>query len=119
MGYWLEQTINLTFIVVGESSFKLSLESNQKIIFMDLKLSECKVELKNLCSHVFILPSNNEYISTDLVLALQYSFHLIAFSQPNTQEVLALQPTAITMNPSNNSLEMLHKTFEFYAKKVV
>ncbi|MCK5898512.1 MAG: glycosyltransferase family 2 protein [Methylococcales bacterium] len=115
--YWLEYPIDLTFMVVGDSSFKSSLESNQKIIFTSLTIDECP-ELKQLCSHVFVLPNNIGFMPTDLVLALQYNFDLIAFSQPNTQEILALQPSAIVMNVSDNPLEILHKTFQSYAKKV-
>ena len=115
--YWVEHDIDLTFMVVGDSHFKLSLESNQKIIFTRLKLDECP-ELKQLCSHVFVLPNSIDFMPADLVLALQYNFQLIAFSQKNTQEILALQTTSVIMQYSDNPLETLHQTFNSYAKKV-
>ncbi|MCK5872112.1 MAG: glycosyltransferase [Methylococcales bacterium] len=115
--YWVEHDIDLTFMIVGDSHFKLSLESNQKIIFTRLKLDECP-ELKQLCSHVFVLPNTIDFMPADLVLALQYNFQLIAFSQKNTQDILALQSTSIIMQYSDNPLETLHKTFKSYAKKV-
>lgn len=114
---WQLNNLPLTFIIIGNSNFKYALESSQKIIFTPLKIEQ-SLELKKLCTHVFVLPNSSDFISADLALALQYGFQLIALSQPHTQEILSSQSTAITIKFSNNPLEMIKKTFHHYYQKI-
>jgi hypothetical protein len=114
---WLANHLPLSFIIVGHSNFQYQLESSQKIIFASLTI-EKTAELKKLCSHVFILPNTSEFISADLTWALQANFQLITLSQPNTEEILLSQLTAITIESTDNPIKEITKTFRHYAKKL-
>jgi GT2 family glycosyltransferase len=114
---WLVDEIPLTFLVIGDSNERYALESTQKVIFTSLSLNECD-ELKQLCSHAFILPNMVDFISEPLAQALQFKFQLIVFSHQNTQTIIALQPYAIVIPSLKNSFTAMHQTFQSYAKKV-
>ncbi len=114
---WEINNIPLKLIVIGDSVFKQELESSQRIIFISLAIEKI-YELKNLCSHVFILPNRLDFIPIDLSLALQQGFQIIAVSTPNIQEILPLQPNAITIEDADEPIAAIKKTFQLYAKKL-
>jgi GT2 family glycosyltransferase len=114
---WEINNLPLNFVIVGDSNFKYGLESRQRIIFTSLNIEKSR-ELKNICSHVFILPNSSDFIPIDLSLALQHGFQVIAVAEPNIQEILSLQPTAITIEDSDEAIAAIKKTFQNYAKKL-
>ena len=114
---WNVNNLPLSLVIVGNSNFKHGLESSQRIIFTSLNIEKSR-ELKNICSHVFILPNSSDFIPIDLSLALQHGFQIIAVSEPNIQEILSLQPTAITIEASDEPIAAIKKTFQNYAKKL-